>query len=206
MKPFLISIATVFFVETATTVVISTDIMSPMFAQGMARMVEIGSFILIFIMWGEGLSSLGLARNQILPGLKRGLIWSAGFGCLVCIAGAILCLFGRNPLKMLHASLPEQHWELFFFLLLRCVIGPVAEEILFRGILYGFLRRGGIFIALFLSSLIFFLAHRQAAGLPQMVGGILFAVAYELEGKLMTPITIHVLGNMAIFVVFGLLN
>jgi membrane protease YdiL (CAAX protease family) len=32
-----------------------------------------------------------------------------------------------------------------------------------------------------------------------MVGGIVFAVAYEVEGSLMVPITIHVLGNMAIF-------
>ncbi|MBW2319145.1 MAG: CPBP family intramembrane metalloprotease, partial [Deltaproteobacteria bacterium] len=38
-------------------------------------------------------------------------------------------------------------------------------------------------------------------GLPitQIVGGVIFCVAYEVEGKLMTPITIHVLGNTAIF-------
>ena len=35
----------------------------------------------------------------------------------------------------------------------------------------------------------------------QLVGGILFAVAYEVEGSLMTPIVIHVLGNMGIFAV-----
>jgi len=35
--------------------------------------------------------------------------------------------------------------------------------------------------------------------LPQIVGGILFAAAYEKEKNLMVPITIHVLGNMAIF-------
>ncbi|MBW2341949.1 MAG: CPBP family intramembrane metalloprotease [Deltaproteobacteria bacterium] len=35
--------------------------------------------------------------------------------------------------------------------------------------------------------------------LPQVVGGIVFAVAYEIEGSLMVPITIHVLGNLAIF-------
>ena len=170
-----------------------------MLAVGIARSMEIGVFLLIFIMWGDGLASLGLARNQILPGLRRGLIWSAGFGCIVCLAGVVLYLFGKNPFKMLNGSLPEQ--QLFFLLLLRCVIGPVAEEIFFRGILFGFLRRGGVFIAIFLSSLLFLLAHRQAAGFPQMVGGILFAVSYEVEGKLMTPITIHVLGNMAIFVV-----
>jgi len=34
---------------------------------------------------------------------------------------------------------------------------------------------------------------------PQIVGGIIFAIAYEKEGSLIVPITIHVLGNMAIF-------
>jgi hypothetical protein len=32
-----------------------------------------------------------------------------------------------------------------------------------------------------------------------MVGGIIFALAYEIERSLMVPVTIHVLGNMAIF-------
>jgi len=32
-----------------------------------------------------------------------------------------------------------------------------------------------------------------------VVGGIVFAIAYETEGSLMAPLTIHVLGNTAIF-------
>jgi len=45
------------------------------------------------------------------------------------------------------------------------------------------------------------LAHPIFPGipLPQVVVGIVFAVAYEIEGSLMVPITIHVLGNLAIF-------
>jgi membrane protease YdiL (CAAX protease family) len=31
------------------------------------------------------------------------------------------------------------------------------------------------------------------------VGGIVFAIAYEKEKNLMVPITIHCLGNLAIF-------
>ena len=34
----------------------------------------------------------------------------------------------------------------------------------------------------------------------QMIGGILFAVAYEMEKNLLAPITIHILGNLAIFI------
>jgi len=55
--------------------------------------------------------------------------------------------------------------------------------------------------ALLLSTAVFVMAHAifQWIPLPQIVGGILFAAAYEKEKNLMVPITIHVLGNMAIF-------
>ena len=72
---------------------------------------------------------------------------------------------------------------------------------MFRGLLYGFFRRWGVFSALVLSTLMFVSVHFAGggAGIPQVVGGIVFAIAYEVEGYLMTPITIHVLGNAAIF-------
>ena len=45
------------------------------------------------------------------------------------------------------------------------------------------------------------LAHPFYPAIPvtQVVGGLLFAVAYEVEKNLMVPITIHILGNMALF-------
>ena len=35
--------------------------------------------------------------------------------------------------------------------------------------------------------------------ITQAIGGVVFAVSYELEKNLLVPITIHCLGNMAIF-------
>jgi hypothetical protein len=88
-------------------------------------------------------------------------------------------------------------------LLAGALIGPVAEEIFFRGILYGFFRRWGIPAAVLLSTLLFILPHYHASGLAvpitQLIGGILFAIAYEIEKNLLVPITIHSLGNLAIF-------
>jgi membrane protease YdiL (CAAX protease family) len=81
------------------------------------------------------------------------------------------------------------------------VVSPIAEEVFFRGILYGFLRRWGVLVAVVGSTVIFVLAHPIISGirLTQIVGGLVFAVAYEVEGNLMVPITIHALGNLAIF-------
>ena len=55
--------------------------------------------------------------------------------------------------------------------------------------------------ALVLSTLIFVFSHASRHTIPvtQVIGGILFAVAYEREKNLLVPIMIHVLGNLAIF-------
>jgi membrane protease YdiL (CAAX protease family) len=198
LKPFLVSVGALAIVETGGSLVSSTDLILCLL-----RVLEIILFLVIFMIWSEGLFVLGLGAAQIFPGLKRGLIWSAGFGIAVFLGFGILFFIGINPFALFHARFPEQTWELLLFLILRGVIGPVAEEIFFRGILYGFLRRLGLVPALFLSTLPFILAH-PVAGLPQTVGGILFAIAYETEKRLMVPITIHVLGNLAIFGVSGL--
>ncbi len=81
------------------------------------------------------------------------------------------------------------------------LIGPIAEEIFFRGILYGFFRRWGAPTAIVLSTLLFVLPHTSGSIIPvtQLIGGILFAVAYEVEKNLLVPMLIHCLGNLAIF-------
>jgi membrane protease YdiL (CAAX protease family) len=81
------------------------------------------------------------------------------------------------------------------------IVAPIAEEVFFRGILYGFFRRWGVVVALVFSTLLFVFPHLGTHGLPttQIIGGILFALAYEVEDSLLAPITIHALGNMAIF-------
>lgn len=81
--------------------------------------------------------------------------------------------------------------------LVGCIIGPFAEELVFRGVIYGFFRKWGIIIACCFSTLIFVFLHLNAPVIPltQIIGGILFAVSYEHTKMLTTPITIHILGN-----------
>ena len=97
--------------------------------------------------------------------------------------------------------MPVNRNELVLLFLVGGMVGPVAEEVFFRGICYGFFRRWGVFAAVVLTTGIFVLAHSLKFGVPvpQTIGGILFAMAYELEGSLLVPIIIHILGNLAIF-------
>ena len=89
---------------------------------------------------------------------------------------------------------------MLLFFVVGSLVAPIAEEVFFRGIVYGFLRRWGMVVALVGSTVAFVLAHAISSGIPltQIVGGVVFAVAYEVTGNLVVPITIHVLGNAAI--------
>jgi len=201
IKTLLLCLAAVIAVELGTWVVTSKSGYHPMLILAGARLLQIFLIILIVLTWGKGLPSIGLARSEMVSGLKKGLLWSAGFGALGSIACVGLFAASINPLTLIKARLPTQTGDLILFFIVGGMLGPVAEEVFFRGILYGFLRRWGVIVALILSTLIFVLCHPISHGIPvtRLVGGLLFALAYEFGGSLIVPITIHALGNLAIF-------
>jgi len=199
--PVFISIAVLFLTEAVAKVLFSESLLSPMITLGATRLLEAFLFIMVVVTWGKGLQSIGLARYQILPGIVRGLIWSAAFGIIVSFIFGALYIAGINPFAFIQVRLPNRTQELLGLFFVGGLIAPIAEEIFFRGIIYGFFRRWGVVVAIFLSTLIFVFAHMIDTALPvtQAIGGVVFAAAYEVEGKLMVPISIHVLGNIAIF-------
>ena len=203
IRTLFLCIAAILAVELGTRVVTAKSVHHPMLILGGARLLQILLIILIVSTWGKGLSSIGLARSEMVFGLKKGLLWSAGFGAITSIVCAGLFAASINPLTFIRAQIPTQTGDLILFFIVGGMLGPVAEELFFRGILYGFLRRWGVIVALVFSTLIFVLCHPIHQGIPvtRLLGGILFAVAYELSGSLMVPITIHALGNLAIFTI-----
>jgi membrane protease YdiL (CAAX protease family) len=80
---------------------------------------------------------------------------------------------------------------------LACVIGPVAEELLFRGVLYAALRRRlNRPTALLAGSAIFALIHANPVGcLSLFLMGILLADLYERTGTLWCPLIVHIAHN-----------
>ena len=201
IKTVFISVVVVAVIEAAVGIAASTGAYSSILLLGTARLLEAVLIVLIVSNRERGLSSIGLAPSGIFSGLKRGVVWSAGFGIMVLLVSAALFAAGINPLALIHTRLPTGRNEIILFFVVGGMISPVAEEIFFRGIIYSFFRRWGVFTAVALSTLAFVLAHPAGSGfpLPQITGGILFALAYEKEGNLTVPITIHILGNIAIF-------
>ncbi len=201
IKTVLVSLVVVVAIELAVVLTVSGGADNLLLILCVARLLEV-IFIVGTVLILEGdISSIGLFPYRVTSGLKRGFIWSAGFGIIVLLVSAALFAFGINPIELLHARLPAGQVEIALFFLVGGIVSPVAEEVLFRGVLYGFFRRWGVFAAVTLSTLAFVLVHPTGSGvpLPQITGGVLFAMAYEKEGNLLVPITIHTLGNIAIF-------
>ena len=196
-----LSVAAILMVEWLTTR-LSGHASMPILMTGGARSLEIILLLGICrVTEPGGINALGIFPKGVTPGLIRGLCWSAVFGLMVVMLAVVLMLTGLHPADLIVTHLPSTRPGLFAFFMVGGIISPVAEEIFFRGLLYGYFRRWGIWAALLISTAVFVLAHAIFRGLPlpQIVGGILFALAYEKEKNLMVPITIHVLGNLAIF-------
>ena len=200
-KTLIISFAAIVAVESSLRMAVARNLFDSMVILGGARLLEIILILLILVLTRQGASSIGLRPSKMGHGLRKGLVWSAGFGMIAFFSFVVLHFFGVNALIHVQARLPTSPGDIMLFFFIGGVLGPVAEEIFFRGILYGFLRRWGVLLAVSLSSLLFVLAHPMSHGIfmPQVVGGVAFAVAYEVEGNLLVPMTIHSLGNLAIF-------
>ncbi len=81
-----------------------------------------------------------------------------------------------------------------------CLVGPVGEELFFRGLLYGSLRRWGRPLAVVASAAIFAGVHFVPAALPVLfIVGVILALLYERTGSLIPSIALHVLINTLAF-------
>ncbi len=176
-----------------------TDI-PPLLLLGCIRLLQVISLFFLAGKKSAGAAVLGLDRENLVSGLKTGLIWSAAFAGVAAAGFSLLFLSGENPLLMIRTPIPRDGKTLFLFFAVGGIIAPIAEELFFRGIVYGYLRRYGIATAVIASTLIFTVFHTSAiVPVTQIIGGIVFALSYEYGKNLVAPITIHVLGNLSIF-------
>ena len=91
-------------------------------------------------------------------------------------------------------------WDTVIYVLTLCFVIPVTEEITFRGVIFGQIRREfGPWISVFISALFFGILH----GISVQIGyavmcGIIIAACYYLTDSILAPILLH-----CIFNVFG---
>lgn len=92
------------------------------------------------------------------------------------------------------------HKETYVFIASAILVGPVAEELMFRGlILHGFLQRYSVRRAIIVSSLIFAVFHGNVFQfLPALTAGLLLGWWYVKTGSLVSCIFGHAINNALI--------
>ncbi len=148
--------------------------------------------------------TLGFSSRRLWPSLALGLRgYVAVFPWLI-----VLLVLTVEVMRFFNYTPPPEpiqelifgqhgHWVLGLTVVLACVVGPIAEEFFFRGVLYSALRRRtSRVVAMLISGVLFSLIHTNPVGfLPIMVLGCLLANLYERTGSLASSIFVHILHN-----------
>jgi len=95
-------------------------------------------------------------------------------------------------------------WLRAYLVAFYIVIGPVAEEFIFRGVLYPFFKqRSHPILAWFLVSFLFALVHWDLVAFsPLFLLALILTWLYELTDNLLAPIAAHALFNLAGVIIF----
>jgi len=138
------------------------------------------------------------------------VVFSANFA----VSMAVYSLTGEFPPKQeaveLFGSL-ENPWAVLLSAVSIAFFAPVAEELVFRGLLYGIFKglwanfRFGTVAAAAVSGVLFALIHNDAyVFLPLALMGMCLCFAYERSGSIVSPIIVHSLFNSLnlIFILF----
>ena len=114
---------------------------------------------------------------------------------LTTVINAITMLFSDNVVVQMSDSITALPFIIGFFFL--AIWGPVCEEIVFRGVVYGGYRkeRSSLYSILF-SALLFGLIHLNFNQTPYaFVIGIILALLLEVTQNILVPIIFHVVFN-----------
>ena len=135
-------------------------------------------------------ASMGLAISVVAVGIIVSARWAG-----------LLSSFGLEQPARLDATnlFPSDPLGVILLLLAAVVIGPIAEEIIFRGILYSSMRdRWGRPIATLLSASIFGAVHFEFVWVlvPTLVLGAMLAWLFEATRSLKAPIVAHMIYNL----------
>lgn len=138
---------------------------------------------------------LGRAPNAVGWGLGAGAI-SALLGISYVIALPHLGPLSELANESRRTNLPGSAIWVF---VLAVFAAPVFEEFIFRGLIFGGLRRSvGAWPAVFASSAIFAIVHPPVAMLPVFALGVCAAVAYDRSKALLAPMLTHATYNAVV--------
>lgn len=172
----------------------------------------IGDFIAIFI----ALKTIKLKfKEDIFTKVKatKKFIFLGTFSCIgTGIISTILYGIYAFILKSSGLTIPEPDFSfpkgtiyLILFLIYVCLLGPVLEEIIFRGFILKSMRKYGDLTAIIVSSILFSMFHLNLVQFvnPVLMGIILAFIAIKSE-SIIPSIIAHIFNNTITFMMTGI--
>lgn len=180
-----------------------------------------------YVVWmlhvrGATAEQMGLYVRSVFRSIEVGLKTYLGYipvHVMVALANFGLIAAGYHLVGLEEEQMPTQtsirflvdgdlSWKMRWMFVGYAVLGaPLVEEVFFRGVLYGALRRYMSWgAAALVSGLLFGAMHGAHFALPLAVLGILLGVVRERSGNLLVPILVHACfngGTIAILLVSG---
>jgi len=155
--------------------------------------------------WTEGFGFNVNPQHAVLLGLGAGVVVLPTVLGLQSVSVHVLegLTFHPQEQEAVEILRATSSWPDRFVLgIATIIIAPVAEEIIFRGILYPAIKRAGYpRIALWGTALLFGLIHLNVATfVPLTFLAVVLVLLYEHTGNLLTCITVHSFFNAANFV------
>jgi len=156
-----------------------------------------GTLLLARLLLRARPADLGLHRPAWAD-LRYGLLFGTGlFFASIAIGLVQAAAVGKEPQSIAQALLGHRGLSaLALDLLAVAVLTPIAEELLFRGVLFGGLRQRLPFLgAAVIATLLFTVVHEPQAWPGVFVLGFGLALAYERTRTLWAPIATHATVN-----------
>jgi membrane protease YdiL (CAAX protease family) len=160
----------------------------------------------------------GLARLQVVRSLGWCFIALAGFALAFGALLAPFVLLGATSLddssaigyRLSSSGLPIDHSSgpmlVVSAALAIAVLAPICEEVFFRGVMFGSLRRWkGVWVAATITAIVFSAAHLEFSPVifaDRLIAGFVWCLVYARTGRLLPGMMAHAANNA---VVIGLL-
>lgn len=155
------------------------------------------------------LADIGLARLPTWQDLGFAplgfIIYLLVSGIVVYLVGLLFSGFNVSQVQEVGFGNITQRYEYLLAFVTLVVIAPIAEEALFRGYLYGKLRRSlPVWVAIIIVSALFGLIHGQwNVGIDVFVLSVVACILRELTGSIWAGILLHMIKNgLAFYIVF----
>ncbi|MBI3099602.1 MAG: CPBP family intramembrane metalloprotease [Planctomycetes bacterium] len=176
------------------------------------RLLQLGWMVVVWrLLLRRSWEDLGLRPGQSRLDARWTLVTCGAFGVLALLGEFAGFISGEGdvfrqyllPGGQPDVALRRPPYAIWHFIVYGA-IGPAAEEVFFRAIVYRRLAElSSARVAVFASAIIFAFAHLAMNPLPvvEFIGGLAFAGLFARTRSLLPPIAVHAAGNSAILAI-----